>query len=276
MNFDLSFVSSVKEYVDRKIIEKLSAWKVANIPLFEQNDSRLYNYRVLSAGTRQFLYDSEISSSIVSNSGLTNGWQNSKVDFKNSKLIVPKSPSIGSPPAYVTGAYKLYNSYVTSKSDEELFLNTAFLQNPEQITQTEAVKSDSFYSPCYFYKLGNTNNKPWSFGGTDQSIFDFKVTIFAMSESDLLSIGGVIRDLNNTNCYLLNSTPLNEYNDLKSKPWGFYQKMGEMKALGQPKISFDKTSFYPIKSDAIKSKIPNSFIGVANIRAFVCRNPRSN
>jgi hypothetical protein len=277
MIFDHAYISSLKEYIDRKIIEKLSAFRVADIPLFLQTgDDKRAGYKVLSAGTRQFLYDSGISNSIVNASTLSGGWQNGKVDFKNSKILLPAATATTSTPSVINGAYKLYNSYVTSKSDEELFLSMEFGKNPEQITQTGAVKSDSFYSPCYFYKLGKTSNEGFSFGGLDRSNFDIKMTVFTNSEADLFAIGGVIRDISNTVCYLLNSTPLNEFNDLKSRPWNFYSVMEQMKAIPQPKIHIEKTDFYPIKSDAIKSKLPNAYIGVANIKSFLTRYPRQS
>ncbi len=156
MNIDLAFISSIKEYVDRSIIQKLGAWKVADIPLFSKTDDKKSAYKILASGPRQWVFDSGITNSIVSASGLAGGWSAAQVDYKNSRLLLPAATATTGNPATVNGAYKLYNSYVSSLSDEELFLATDFGKNPEMLTQTAGTNADSYYSPCYFYKLGRT------------------------------------------------------------------------------------------------------------------------
>jgi hypothetical protein len=142
------------------------------------------------------------------------------------------------------------------------------------LSQTAAVKADSYYAPCIFVKLASTHNEGLAVGGLDKTYYDIKVTAFVRTEAELIALGSVIRDLKNTATFVLNDTPLNEFNDLKARPWSFASKMGEMAGLGQPKIIIEDSYFNPLKSDVLTTKFPNVFIGVGTFKVFVARYPR--
>jgi hypothetical protein len=101
-----------------------------------------------------------------------------------------------------------------------------------------------------------------------------KVTCFCKTETELLSLGSVFRDLKNTTMVLLSSTPLNEFNDLKARPWNFTTAVGASVSAGNPTIHIDSATFNPIKSDNINSKLKNVYVGLANFTIFVVRSPR--
>jgi len=270
MTFDHYLFSSFKEYLDRKVTEKLAAWRTATIPLFAQNDNRKKEYKIVGAGPKQWVFDSGITSDIVKNNGLNGDWANAKVDYRNARLIIPKN-GIGTAPASIVGSYKLFNSYISTSSDEDLFLNTNWDEAPEIISPNNSSKPYSYHAPCYFIKLGATYNRGLELGGRDKTTYDIKVPVFCKSEGDLYAIAGVFRDLQNTVAYVLDSTPLDEFNDLKEEGWTFYDKMAEMKELGSPKIYIEKVLFTPIQGVAIKQDFPQAAIGIATFTIFVGR-----
>jgi hypothetical protein len=278
MNYtiDHAIVSSFKEYLDHKIAEKLSACKNVTVPLFlDSTDDRMAGYKKVGAGPQQWLYDSSVSgATIASPSGFaTSGWQTAKTDFRNSRFIVPLSTSGTAPPSG-TFAVKHFNSYVSTKDDEELFQNTVFDFAPEMNVPASATKADSYYSPCYFLKVSNTRNDGFEMGGVDKTSFNLKVTCFVKTEGELLALASVFRDLKNTNTMVLNDTPLDAYNDLKSRPWNFHNEMTNAEISGKPVIFVEEAYFGPLKIDNAISKFKNTYIGLGNFTIFVTRLSR--
>lgn len=274
--FDHKLISSFKEYLDHKIVEKLGAWKNSVVSLYlDASDDRMVNYKKVAAGPQQWLYDSSISGAIIADpTQFTNtGWKVAKTDFKNARFLVPINTT-GAVPASGSVAVKHFNSYVSSKDDEELFENTIFDYPPEMFAKTTSSQADSYHSPCYFVKFTRTMNKGFAMGGLDQTIFNMKVTCFCKTEGELLGIGSVFRDLNKTSTYILNNTPLNEFDDLKNRPWSFHTEILAAQASGNPMIFIDESIFNPIKSDNINSKFKNVYIGLGNINISVIRYSR--
>lgn len=275
LGFDHLYISSFKERLDHLITSKLEAWKNVSVPLIlDTKDDRLSYYSVANGGNRQWVYDSSIvGANIASTDSLSGAWEDAHVDFRNARII-SETQNLTTAPATLNVAQKYFNVYVSSFSDQDLFAKLAYDQAPELTSQTEPAKNDSYFAPCVFVKTGRTMNEGWALGGEDKTSFDIKVTVFARSEAELIAIGGVIRDMNQTATYLFDYTPLNEFNDLKNRPFNFRTKMQEMAALGQPKIIIEECYFNPIKSDALNSKLPNIFIGLGTFKTFVTRHPR--
>lgn len=276
IGFDHLYISSIKERIDHLITNKLQAYTNATVPLFEDTtDDRLASYRIAAGGNTQWVYDSSVTgATIASSAGFSGDWQNAKVDFRNSRIVAPGS-AVGSIPATIQAAKKYFNVYVTSTPDEELVMKLDFegRADDSQI-QTAAPGADKYYGPCIFVKPGRTKNEGFALGGQDKTYFDIKVSVFARSEAELLAVGGVLRDMNQTATYLLDETPLNEFNDLKERPWSFRDKMAEMAGLAQPKIYIEDCHFNTIKSDGLNSKLPNMYIGLGAFKTFLVRYPR--
>ncbi len=276
VTFDHKLISSFKEYLDHKVVENLGAWKNSVVSLhLDTGDDRLVKYKKVSAGPQQWLYDSSIFGATIASpqqfSGT--GWQAAKTDFKNARFLVP-SGTTGAVPTSGLVAVKHFNSYVSSKDDEELFENTLFDYPPEMFVKNSASKADSYHAPCFFVKYTRTMNKGFAMGGLDQTTFNMKVTCFCKTEGELLGMASVFRDIKNTSTYVLNNTPLNEFDDLKSRPWSFHDEITAAQASGNSMIYIDESIFNPIKSDNINSKFKNIYIGLGNINISVYRYPR--
>lgn len=268
--FDLTLISTLKEYIDFKLISKLNAWKNEDITLtVDTTDNRLVKYRKYQGPSRQWVYDSSVSGANIANpSGFpTSGW---KTDFVNSRFIIPTGQT-GVAPSSVNIAIKHFNSYVSSFDDQELFENTIF-SPPEMLDKQP--KPDSFHAPCYFVKMFQTNNEGFAFGGLDKTNFNIKITIFCKNERELLVFGSVIRDLKGLSVPLLSSTPLNEFNDLKSRPWNLVNELNSAESAGNSFIHIEDSSFNSLKSDNINSRAKNAFLGLGNLKVFVTRYPR--
>lgn len=275
LGLDHQYISSFKEQLDHTITKKLQAFKNVTLPLFlDTKDDRMSNYKIAGGGTRQWVYDSSVpGATIASLAGAGNQWTGGHVDFKNNRILGPSSFTAAFP-ATLAVAQKHFNVYTTTKSDEDLFANMEFGAPVEVKSQTKAVKADSYYAPCIFVKFGRTFNEGFALGGEDATNIDLKVTVFCRTEAELIAVGGVIRDMARTVIWLLDDTPLNEFNDLKARPWSFEAEQAAAALAGQPRIHIEDVYFNPIKSDALASKFPNVSIGLGSFKTFMVRNPR--
>lgn len=270
--FDHLLISSIKERIDNTIVQKLQAFKNVSLPLVaDTTDDRMSGYGIVGGGTRQWVYDSSITGAVIpSTSAMAGNWQtNGHIDFKNHRVI-NTATTPGAPPTTLDVSLKHFNVYVSTQSDEELFANLA----SEIDAQTQTVKADSYYAPCIFVKFGRMMNEGFALGGEDKTMVDIKVSVFCKTDFELIAVGGVMRDMARTVTYLLDTTPLDEFNDLKARPWNFITEQNQLKAAGNPQIFIDEVYFNPIKSDALASKFPNIYIGLGNFKTFVVRNPR--
>lgn len=277
MNYpiDLSILSSFKEYLDHKVVEKLDAWQNVTISLFPVDDDRLVNYKKVGGGPHQWLYDSSIVGATIADPSqfATSGWQAAKTDFKNSQFLCPSSVTEPLPEA-ATLAVKHFNSYLSSNDDSDLLQNTQFDFPPEMMVKNSASEANQYYAPCFFVKYSNTRNDGFELGGAEKTSFNIKVTCFAKTEAELLALGSVFRDLKNTNTMILSFTPLDEFNDLKVRPWNFHEELLSAQNSGNSVITVEESSFNPLKSDNINSKLKNTYVGLGNFGISVIRYPR--
>lgn len=275
MTNDFITISSFKEYVDHAVLEKLDAWENVTLNLFEnETSSRLGGASVLSSSPQQLVYDSSISGATIASSlSFSNdSWKTSMVDFKNAAFINTGVPT-GIAPSSTSAAVKRFNSYISTRDDVELFENVVFDRSPE-LFEPYSTKLDSYYSPCYFIKLTNSRNEGLAFGGLDKTNYTIKITAFCNDEYDAISLGGVFRDMKSRNIQILNNTPLNEFNDLKTAPWNYKNEIISANASGSPVIEIQDVSFNFIKSDNLLNKLSNSFICLATFDVYVARYPR--
>ena len=272
--FDHQLFSSFKEKLDNAILRKLGAFQNVTIDLIEDTkDDRSASYSIAASNGRQWVYDSSIAGATIASSDALGGdWTGSNVDFTNGRLI--GSSGLVDPAPSINVAQKYFNSYMTTKSDEELFNQVYFDEGNEQIAQTEAVKGDSYYSPSYFVKLAKTNNEGFAFGGEDKTNYMINVSVFVRTEFELLAIAGVFRDMANTSGHVLDSTPLNEFSDLKDGPWSYADEMVAMKAAGAARFHIESVEVNPITSELLGKKLSNISIGLARFKLFSVRTPR--
>lgn len=269
---DHILISSFKEFLDWKMLKNSAADKKILSLLPITNDDRMSSFNILSAGERQFVYDSSLQGfqSPIIKSGSTVVVP-THIDYINSRVLMTKPNTISN--GNIEVFCKRYNSYITTKSDEEIFAK----MNPtdsKEVAPQQKIKADSYYHPCFFVKMFSTNNEGFALGGTDKTKFTFKVSFFVNNEYDHLFIQSVMRDLNGTAAYVLNNTPLNEFGDLKN-PWNYETQSQLARANGNLKIHVENVFVNTLKSDNVLSKFPNSYIGVATFETWVIRNPRA-
>lgn len=271
---DHYILSSFREFLDYKVMTKLSAFEPKTLNLYrDSTDDRMSgHYSLYSSGNPQWVYDSSIASvpSSVSHSGGTKnrGDDNMRIDFKNGRIIMDSGSTLTSPT--INCNVKYFNSYVATLPDEQLFINTLFKREPEQKDITSHVKGDSFFGPCYFIKMFTGFNEGFELGGLDKTIYNIRVFILTRSEFELIALGGIMRDLYLCSFGVLDSTPLNEFGDLKTVGWDYTTSP---KTRGRCEI--EDVRFVRIEPTSLASQFASIYPAFCNFKIFTTRFTRS-
>jgi len=283
--FDYNLFSTFREYLDYKVCKQLNAFReVSSLELVEDTSKTRISGINKSLGSRsnQWVYDHSLGSTVAKASEFAGtDWENSIIDYKNGRVNLAASTSDANP-ASIQMSEKIFNSYITTKTDEEIFMKYATdaeRRNLEGETTSGTINPfDSYRSPAYFLKLFRTLNKPLGYGGLDQTFFEINVTTFCESEAQMIGLGSVFRDMQHRSFFLFEDTPLDYYDNLKSgfEDYSFEDYTNQMKANNQPQVFIEEVMFNPIKSDGTNNKLPNINIGIGKFKLFVARYPRQN
>lgn len=234
-------VSSFTMWFEHILLSEGEAFTNKTVSLTKTNeDSRKSGNLVLGGQFKQWVYDSSISGTNIPTSitdganTINRGDQGLKIDFNNGRAILNKSSSLTS--ASINASVKEFNIYRTSKSEEELVLETRYEFNPEFIQDTKPIKSSSILAPCIFVKLESLSKNPYEIGGVGEYTAIMRCIIISNKEFDVDAVGNIFVDKEEKNFLILDSTPLNEFGDIKTPPYNY-------KNLVQSNFQYSKYAF---------------------------------
>lgn len=190
-------------------------------------DDRLpVSYESFGSEYKQMVYDSSLpnvyipSGLYVDNAFLNFEKDKYIFDFDNGRLIAS-----GMGTGYsITGQFtvKDINFYYTNDTEENIVLNVQ-----EKINQSVSNIHTSYYQPyeqkipAIYLSNDSMKNKPFAFGGMNETLTKARATIIANNSYELDTVLSVFADSYNENIPLVEfeDHPFNEYNGLKS---GYY------------------------------------------------------
>ena len=127
-----------------------------------------------------------------------NGKDQIIIDYNNGRILLDKK-TFGTN-AQVSGIFnvKTFNSYFTSEDEESILINSDFLlQNASLQTYLESKNrlGDKAYTiPAAFTTTSKTENKPFSFGGLDETISTITVVLITNTNYELDFALSLLRD----------------------------------------------------------------------------------
>lgn len=166
-----------------------------------------------------WVYDSSVSGAnqvtgAYINGNFTNkGGSLSQIDYLNGRLL------FNSPQSNVTATYavKDFNVYTTSRSDYELIFDDKLQFRPKFTNGTPTgIPPNLTYGPLIYIKRNSVTNEPFALGGQDNTIANYRAIILSNNEYDIDSVGSIFLDSAREHFMLLDTPPLNRYNDLYS------------------------------------------------------------
>lgn len=263
--------ASLKEYISHRLLVDGEAFTNRTCPLYEylpQDKSSLIAYGAAYAG---WVYNSSVSGVQIPTTagGFSRGQNGLKFDFKNGRVLFNSSNAGLNLSLNVS--IPNFNLYITSKSDYSLINDTLSGQTPEVVPATTYVKPNSILTSALFIKNYSTKNKEFAFSGYDSTKFNMRLVGICRSEFELILLQGILRDLKERYFPLLTTTPLDEFNDLKSGTSYNYQAiMDAQNSL----VRIDDVTFQTFENDTFAKNNPNIFMGIGHLTAALERFPR--
>lgn len=224
--FQHKVVTSVMLWFENFFLSKAEAYSTETGKFTYYQDIALPpNYKAFGSEYKQTVYDSSLTGAYIPSgvyvNGTFSGFNNSTLifDHLNARIIASGISST----ANITGRFspKEIGVYFTNDTEESVILNVQ-----EKLNQNVA-NPHEFYTP-YEQKLpaiyiGNQSmqNKPFAFGGMNETITKTTAVIIANEAYELDCILSVFADSYNENIPIcdFDSQPLNEFGSLKS---GYY------------------------------------------------------
>jgi hypothetical protein len=266
---DHKIFSSLKEYINYRILKDLQAYKHVNLTFNKYVDTRLASKNTYGSSYPFWVYDDSITSGVASGIGsLNRGVSGLAVDFKNGRFITNTGVTLPTGSANIP--VNEFHVYVTTKSEMELINESNFMRLPDLKAATSPLAPDNIILPAIFLRSLSTNDDPYSFGGTDWTIYNVRAICITNNMNEMFGLQYVMRDLKERVFPLLDNTPLNEYNDLKTSPWNYETIM----SMSTNNIHILDSTFQNIQSDFIAEKNPQLYLGIGVIKIGVVRQPR--
>jgi hypothetical protein len=265
---DHKILSSLKEYLNYRILKDLQAYKNTTVNFTKYKDDRFISKNVYGSSYPFWVYDQSITSGIPSGiNNINRGTSGLAIDFKNGRIITNTGVNItGS----ITVPVNEFHIYVTTKAESQLINETNYLQLPDLKAATGPLSPDNVILPAIFLRFLSSVEEPYSLGGVEWATYNVRVICLTNTINEVVGLQHLIRGLNQRMVPVLTTTPLNEYNDLKSPNWN-YESILEN---ASEKFYIQSASFQSIQSDMISEKNPNLQIGIGLIKVAVLVQPR--
>ncbi len=263
-------LASIREYVDFRLLKDLRAYTTITGKLYEYNDQVL-NKVAYGSPYGSWCYNSGYTGVVVP-TGIGvygRGSGGLSIDFLNGRVLF----NSGITGLNITGIYSVpnINSYITTYSHMNLINQTNFQVSPTYKTANTYMKPYSAVLPAIFYRLSDTNNEPYAFGGQENTEYNISITALINNPRYLVGLSDVFRDLQDRILPIMDSTPLNEYGDLKDSTWNYnYYLTGNIDYM-----MVDESYLKFIENDNFTERNNNVYMAVGNVKITTPRFPRS-
>ena len=255
--FQHKVVTSIMLWFENYFLNKAEAFSTETGKFTYYNDIALPSgFKAYGSEYKQTIYDSSISGAYIPSgvyvNGSFSGFNNSTLLFDHlNARIIASGLSTG---ANITGAFspKQISVYFTNDTEESVILNVQ-----EKLNQNIA-NPHEFYTP-YEQKLPaiymsnqSMQNKPFAFGGMNETITKTTAVVLANQAYELDCILSIFADSYNENISLCDfeANPLNEFGALKT---GYYS-YNDIKNKYKEKI-FIKNVNSSKMSDKVRSNL---------------------
>lgn len=267
---DHSVGSSLLQFLKYRTEKDLEAFHTVTGELHRYVDSRfgLVAYGSPEAG---WIYNTDIPGTVdPSIPGYDRGVSGMIAkDFINGRFLF----SGNFPNIPLTGSYSVseLNYYLSSNSEAKLIFETKYQQSPVLNSDTGYLNPYDFICPCVFVKPFETNNEPFSLGGLDWTVLNYRIIGLMPNESYLAGLSKIVRDSRQEIFPLLQNFALNQYNDLKELSWNYPQYCEENQYY-----AFISDSTFKIEEPDIFTKENSKlFCGIGNIEVRIVRQPHA-
>lgn len=285
--FQHKLASSFTLWFDNYLLTKGQAYTNTTGRFYYYQDERLpTTYKVFGSPYKQWVSDYSISGATIPSgvfvnglfSGRATGASNSTsariLDFENGRALISGAAT----GAVVTGSFavKDFNIYYTNENEEDLLVENKFIPQSQigtNLSPTYAQPYDQVVPAIYICNAA-FENKPFAFGGMDQTVTNLNAVVIAENPYQLDGVLSIFADSRNE-CIVdipFDNYPFTEYGDLKS---GYYNYQNlKNQYINNNKYFIDKVKTSKMSDKPRKSLVNDLYVGFIDFDVSIMRYPR--
>lgn len=278
-------------WFDNYLLQRGEAYSNKTGQLYYMEDDRLpSDYRRFSSPYKQWVTDSSITGETnpIIPTGFTNvtmGGQdihrlntnNLVIDFENGGIIFSSSngPAAGS---VITGTFavKDFNVYLTNETEEDLVLESKFVNNSRYGGSAgTGIKPYDQAVPAIFINSETIQNVPFAFGGEDETRMGIKAVVLAEDNYNLDAVLSIFADSRNKDITLIpfSGHPATEYGDIDGGSYNYTGLVDTYKTVEEP-LYIEDVVVSKLSDKAQKQSIGDLKVGFIDFDVYQRRFPR--
>jgi len=272
-------------FIDHKMLAKGNAFvNIQSGSLFSSSDPNYPDKKIYASPYRQFVADHSINGAnipsgiYVNNALQTKGTNGLSIDYDKGRVLT--NSTISSSNIKCSYAYKEYNVYYNESQDEQLVFEAKYPVRPTDFNSSASNNGllyDQLTYPAIFIKTQYNENKPFAFGGLDETQIDIRC-IFLADSTYLLDAGvSIASDLARTYFPILHpkDMPFNIYGDYKNNiNYNYLNLCSQYSQTGSLMALVDTVSISKFAPSVNKMIGNNSFGAFADFTVKFLREPR--
>jgi hypothetical protein len=118
-------------------------------------------------------------------------------------------------------AVKDFNIYLTNSPDEEILFESQYKVRPKTIQTAAGLPIETITYPCIFLKNNGGENKPFAFGGQDNTQSLVRAIILADNLFNLDAVCGILKDTAREYVPLIRNSPFNNFGGLNNGHYNY-------------------------------------------------------
>jgi hypothetical protein len=285
--FQHQLASSFVLWFDNYLLTKGQAYTNTTGKFYYYEDERVPStYKIFGSPYKQWVSDYSISGATIPSgvfingafSGRVTGADNSTspriLDFENGRALI----SGASTGATVTGAFavKDFNVYYSNETEEDLLVENKFIPQSQigtDLTKTYIQPYDQVV-PAIYICNASVENKPFAFGGMDQTTTNLNALVIAENTYQLDGVLSIFADSRNESIVDVpfSDYPYTEYGDLKS---GYYNYQSlKTQYQNNNKYFIEKVRTSKLGDKPRKSLVNDLYVGFIDFNVSIMRYPR--
>lgn len=225
--------SSFSMWLNHVLLNEGEAFANKSSLLYPRYDDQYFNY-TFSSPYKQWVGNNEVQGAVIPSGVYVNGSYVERgisglhIDYNNGRVIFDQDIGENS---VVSGDYshKNFNIYTPSNFNQEILVEKRFVvnQNPYGPDDLSGIKPYDYAVPACFINMTQPENKPFSFGKSDES--QTKIRVITITDNAYLLDGAIslFNDKARSNFKVFSNaltvSPWNEYGDYKdpSQPFNY-------------------------------------------------------
>lgn len=272
--FNVQFLSSFALWFDNKVADAGQGYVNRGSQFYLQNELSRTGY-IYAAPYKQMVYDSCVSgATIISGVYTTSGQfltRNSgiNINFQEGRIFTPYK---WGPTLSGNFAQKEYNLYISTEEDAEFFLEQLYNVNSDLTYSPTGTPFLKFAAPCVILTNSANYNKPFAFGGQDESKKTIRAFIISNNNWNQEAITSLLVDSARSYFPLVSyeDVPINIYGDLKT---GYYSYCDLKSRYGCKDVYIENV--YSLKLNEKTNKNKTFTIALLEIDCSTIRYPRA-